>query len=403
MKILVADDDVVTRMLLERSLKKWGYVVISAVDGQTAWELLQQEDAPRIVILDWMMPGYDGIEICQKLNQKNNGSFTYTILLTSKGEKENILIGFNSGAHDFLVKPFDPDELKTRLDVGVRIIEYEETLKEKNKQLECYATQMEDLAEERYRQLAHADRMSTLGILSAGIAHEINNPTTFIAGNLQIFQDFWKEIELNLSQKLKVTKGDKKKLTFILEEMPKMLTDMRSGVDRIVRIVKGLKAYAHRDSGERIFCQINQCIQEAIGLCRNSLNSKIKIELDLKDHLPEIKANAQQLEQIFINFFVNSVDAMEEEEKGILRVVTDKIDGWLKIIIEDTGPGIPVENLTKIWEPFFTTKKVGKGTGLGLPISQKIIENHGGKIRYENRKEGGARFIIELEIDHEDK
>ena len=129
MRILIADDDEVSRFKLEALLSKWGYEVISVEDGMLAWEALQQENAPRLTILDWMMPGMDGSEICRQLRQSRKGAYVYVLLLTSKVGKEDIVAGMEAGADDYLGKPFDAQELKVRLRAGKRIVDLEEALR----------------------------------------------------------------------------------------------------------------------------------------------------------------------------------------------------------------------------------------------------------------------------------
>ncbi len=129
MRILIADDDEVSRCKLEALLSKWGYDVVSVEDGMLAWEALQQENAPRLAILDWMMPGLDGSEICRRLRQSSKGAYVYALLLTSRVGKEDIVAGMEAGADDYLSKPFDAQELKVRLRAGKRIVDLEEALR----------------------------------------------------------------------------------------------------------------------------------------------------------------------------------------------------------------------------------------------------------------------------------
>jgi two-component system cell cycle response regulator len=124
MKILIAEDDVTSRLILENMLTKWGYDVVSTTDGNDAWEKLQEEDAPRLLILDWMMPGIEGIEICRRIreNSKSEDQYTYVTLLTAKESKENIVTGMEAGADDYITKPFDMHELRVRVRAGERIV-----------------------------------------------------------------------------------------------------------------------------------------------------------------------------------------------------------------------------------------------------------------------------------------
>lgn len=139
MKILVADDRPATRFALRKKIQSWGFDVVEAADGNTALEILQGDDPPRIAILDWMMPGIDGVDICRKLHEDKKGAFIYTILLTSKNEREDLVFALESGAHNFQTKPFSPEELHAHVNVGCRLVVADDKLKE-------YAAEMERLA-----------------------------------------------------------------------------------------------------------------------------------------------------------------------------------------------------------------------------------------------------------------
>ena len=137
MKILIADDEPVSRRLLQLTLIKWGYEVIAVSDGDEAWSALQQEDAPALAILDWVMPGLDGIEVCRRVRQMARSLPVYIIFLTSKGSREDIVEGLQAGADDFLTKPFDAQELQARLQVGKRIVQLQSELAQQVKELEA--------------------------------------------------------------------------------------------------------------------------------------------------------------------------------------------------------------------------------------------------------------------------
>ncbi len=399
MQILIADDDLSTRKLLEMRLKKWGYDVVSACDGNEAWEILQKNDAPRIALLDWIMPHMNGIELCEKIKKAEKMPFTFVIILTSKTNKEDIVKGLDAGADDYVIKPFDSNELKSRVAAGIRILKYDAELKKKNSQLACFASEMETLANERARQLVHSDRMATLGVMSAGIAHEINNPLTFISNNAQIVQKLLEKNEDSIREKLEQGGEEKKKLKVFIQELPISLEGISKGVARIKRIVGGLKGYARKSKGGRGLYDITQCIDEALEICHSSLKNLVTVEKHFDEDLPKIKVNSQEIEQVLINLFVNAAHAMESLKKGSIKISANLTNGFLRVFIEDSGPGIPEDKLEKIWESFYTSKTAGKGTGLGLSISKEIIKNHGGTIKAENVLNSGARFIIELPCD----
>lgn len=395
MKILIAEDDIISRTLLEGMLGNWGYEVIATEDGNQAWDAVQSE-TPDIAILDWMMPGLDGIDLCRNIRNAENLHYIYIIMLSAKGRDEDVLAGFNAGADNYMVKPFDGDILRSRIAVGLRVIEYDRKLTEKNKQLQQHSCEMEKLAQERSRQLVHAERMATVGLLSAGIAHEINNPTSFISGNIQTLEKFWKDVEpvLQVTEMPDELDG---KLEFILEEMPKTIDGIRSGVKRVSKIVNGLKAFCRKDHGDLVTCDVNACIEQSLELCRNALKYHVTVEKNLANSLPQIKADSQQIEQVFVNLFTNAVDAIGEKD-GTITIETKVVNDTVLITVADSGSGIAADKLDDIWQPFFTTKAVGSGTGLGLSTVLGIIENHEGHIEVKNKAAGGVLFTISLPV-----
>lgn len=398
MRILIADDDPATRFMLEDAVSEWGYEAVVATDGQQAYDILSGQDALQLALLDWMMPGMYGPEICYKIRQMKGLPFIYMIILTSKTEKKDLAAALEAGADDFLSKPVDNDELKSRLAVGVRAVQYEQALIEKNKQLDEYANRMEALAEERAKQLVHAERLAVLGTLTAGIAHEIANPLTAVAGIVSLLDMDWKVAEPCIRDALRRGVEDEERLTRVLQGTPKLLDDAMSATDRAIRFLQNLKGFSRKDHDLLATCSINKCIEIALRLGSHSLKNGIRIEEDLAEDLPSLRANPLQLEQVFLNLFINAADAMAASGGGTLGIVSRQVDDKLAVIVEDTGCGISEDKLQTIWEPFFTTKNMDKGTGLGLSISRGIVEDHKGTIRAENKPDGGARFIVELPI-----
>jgi DNA-binding response OmpR family regulator len=161
MKILIAEDDLTTLRILEAKLVKWGYEVVSAVNGKEAWEKLQGEDVPKLAVLDWMMPGMDGTEVCQKLRQVETSVPTYTILLTARKGKEDVVKGLQAGADDYIAKPFDLDELRARIEVGRRVVKLQTDLVEREK--------LQGVIE-----------------MAGAVCHELNQPLQVISGLVEL-------------------------------------------------------------------------------------------------------------------------------------------------------------------------------------------------------------------------
>ena len=401
MKVLVAEDDRISRRILEKYLRQWGYVVVCTVDGDQAWDALQNDNF-HMAVLDWMMPGLSGIDLCRQIRSDPRFKHLYLLLLSGRAEKRDMIDGLEAGADDYVVKPFDPMELGSRLKVGKRLVESGILLQQKNAELASYARDMEMLAEERAQMLVHSDRLASLGVLTAGVAHEINNPSTFISGNVQTLERCWPMIQAALQKEIELNPDRRRRIELVINEFPNMMSGIRNGVKRISKIVDGLKSFARIDGNELQDFEINHCLDQAMLLCSNRFKHKTKAVMALGADIPTITGDYQKMEQVFVNLFVNAADAIEEKahlaEKGMLRICSEFKAPYINVTVEDNGPGIPKDKLRDIWKPFFTTKAVGKGTGLGLAISHGIIQDHGGDIYVENKPEGGARFTIKLPV-----
>lgn len=429
MKILVVDDNKIDRLFLHVALKQLGYDIVEAVNGHDAISALDSQSI-NIVISDWMMPGMDGIELCQHIRARNDSDgYIYVIMVTSKADEQDLMKGFEAGVDAYLQKPISIKILNVQIKVGIRIINLEKQLTYEKLKVSRFAHEMETLAKQRAKQLVHADRMASLGVLAAGIAHEINNPATFINGNIQTFEKFWSIIQERLlspsrsglsitdaapanenatqtNENSKFAKPlDEKdsRMAFIIDEMPGLIDGIRSGTRRIQKIVGGLKSYARQENPEPIESDVHKIIDDALLLCHNSLKYNITVEKSYSDNLPPLFCDPQQIEQVFVNIFNNSADAMENMAHGILGINTARENNQVVICIDDNGPGLTRDSLDNIWDPFFTTKPVGKGTGLGMSISHGIIKSHGGSITAENNPAGGARFTIKFPVNIKNK
>jgi len=394
MKVLIVDDDSLVLKLLEGLLLNWGYEIELATDGEAAMEIMSDpQKRPQIAVLDWVMPCIDGIELCKNIKGgKKKYGFIYTILLTGKNEKKDIIIGLDAGADDYLTKPINPAELKSRLHVGVRIVEYEQELKkhtrqleEQNEALEKYARILESLAEERARQLIHSERLSTLGELSAGIAHEINNYLSPVAGYTEM-------LEIQTSKLEEIIPPE------ITNAFSIYIKGINESSEKIRNLMERIRTHSRKSGGDKSYVSVNNVLTHSIELCTSKLR-KFKLVKNLAKNIGLTLINIQEIEQVLINVLKNAAEALEGRIDGIISVKTYQDNDFACVSIADNGTGIPEDELEKIWDSFFTTKPTEKGTGLGLSISKSIIEEHGGTIEARNNPEkAGAEFIIKLPV-----
>jgi two-component system, NtrC family, sensor kinase len=388
--VLIADDDITSREIVKSILQEWGYTVLAACDGNQALQVLQTHNDIAVAILDWIMPGLNGLDICARFTDQND-FHTHLMLLSSKGDLQDVITGLDSGAHDYLIKPFKPLELRARINAGIRSYEMKKIIFQ-------YAHSMEQLAAEKAAQLIHADRLSTLGILSAGITHEINNPLGFIQGNIQFLLDCWPTIQPALQQVSNNPEFNETAVAMCLQEFEPSLRGMQNGIARISKIISGLKQYARKDSGEKKETSLKTLLDNAILLTDNKLKNRVTINTPTFNKDYRVYADSQKIEQVFINLLLNAADALESSTNPTITISYTLENQFITIHFTDNGPGIPSNVLGKIFMPFFTTKQPGKGTGLGLAICQSIIEEHNGTITAHNNNAHacGAIFSVSL-------
>lgn len=378
--------------MLRLVLEKWGYKVDSRIDGEDAFASLSAIDGPRLALLDWMMPGMDGVQTCRRLREEFPSRNYYLVLLTARSGDADVQDALRSGADDFISKPFSLLVLQARIEVGFRTLEMQKTIAD-------FAEQMQRLASSRTSQLVHADRMASLGLISASVAHEINNPASFIAVNIRNIADLWPSVTASLGPE--PTESDKLKAASLVREMPAILQEMDDGVARIRQITSELRAFSRTGHSNPCPTNVVDSLKKSLRLASIRMKDRVDVETSFPESPPRIVAEATRLEQVFLNLILNAVDAMEDCTPKRLTLQVAKSECMLDIRIRDSGPGIPPESLESLFQPFFTTKPTGKGTGLGLFISRGIVEEIGGVLLLENTKGPGASFLVRLPIFEE--
>jgi len=277
--------------------------------------------------------------------------------------------------------------------------------------------------------LVQSEKMSSLGQLVAGIAHEINNPINFIYGNIlpadQYIKDLIELIELYQEEVKQIPPVIEDKiaeidLDFVAEDLPKLLGSMKVGAERVCDLVKSLRIFSRLDESESKAVNLHECIDSTLTILRHNLKDRVgrsRIVVNKSyGQIPEIECYPGPLNQVFMNLLVNAIDALEErdqhrsfaasqEQPSQIEGITERLDSapldqaWIAIRIRDNGPGIQDSAIDKLFDPFFTTKPVGKGTGLGLSISHQIIvEKHHGRLTCNSILGEGSEFVIEIPV-----
>jgi two-component system, NtrC family, sensor kinase len=381
------------------------YSCVEATSVREALEHLSKNEFA-LIITELIIPGISGIELLRKVIE--NHPYTPVIMVSAIDQPQRVLDALRLGAF----KPYDLSVLELAIERALehrRLLlnarQYKLDLEIRNRELSRGKLELQRLQS----QIVHNEKMASLGQLAAGIAHELNNPVGFIYGNINILSKSIAELNelLNAYDEIELSPADREKINSIKmridyevmsEDLSSIIEDCREGSTRIRDIVQNLRTFSRLDEAEFKKTDVNEGIDSTIRLLsRYYSGDKIVLKRDFGT-LPLIDAFSGQLNQVWMNLLANAAQAIGKKE-GVVTVKTCAYDENVVIEISDTGCGIPFDEISRIFEPFYTTKPVGEGTGLGLSISFSIIEQHQGTISVDSRVNQGTTFTVTLPIN----
>jgi len=361
-KILIVDDEADARFLCSEILSDL-YETEEAENVAQALEKIESF-SPHIVLSDIKMPGEDGISLLKKV--KKSHPEIYVALLTGHGDKQLAIEAIRSGAFDFIEKPFEDEEILSTVERMATVIELHQKL---------------EMAKLR---TAESEKMASLGLMSGGIAHEINTPLGAILLTAQA-------IERGL-----------KKESPDLEKASKMAGKIQMMVDNISQIIQSLKAFS-RDSQGDAFEESNlmDIVQNTISLCKNKIKiSNVEVRMDEGLKNVPVPCRPSEIIQVLVNLVNNACDAIQDLEEKWIELKVEESADTVKLILKDSGGGIPQDALEKIFDPFYTTKDIDKGTGLGLYVCSGLVKGHGGSLEIDSSSKN-TTFVLSLPKSHE--
>ena len=367
MRVLLVDDEDEFRQTIAKRLVKRGMTPDQARDGEACLSILEKQSID-VVVLDVKMPGMNGLDVLNHI--KKRYPKTEVILLTGHATTEDGVEGIKSGAFDYLMKPIKLEHLISKISQAYEKIQREE---ERRREVE-FRSRME-------QQMIACERLASLGTLAAGVAHEINNPLAIMKESVG-----W--------MKLLLEKTDKEQMTR-KEDFYKALNKIENSIERARRITHQLLGFARKTDSVLSETNIKELVEEMVELVkREATHKEIEISQLMDSSLNSFWTDPYQLRQVLMNLLTNAVHATGV--RGKITVMVENQGDQVALTVRDTGQGIPRENMERIFEPFFSTKAPGEGTGLGLFVSRGIVERLGGTISVESQVGKGANFCVRL-------
>lgn len=410
--VLIVDDISTNIDVLMQALEPLGYSISAAPSGEVALQLAPKLK-PDIILLDVMMANLDGFETCRLLKKDPQTKDIPVIFITARNDIQDLMAGFNVGAVDYISKPFNFEEVCARVSVHFQnqsllrereqmLLEYKKLMDQlsiKSKELEKAhheALEANEKLKHAQSQLVHGEKMAALGEMVSGIGHEVNNPCNFIINNVAGLNKNLEKIRSMLNQ---ILSGDdsgeriKGLMSPYWQNSDESILSIREGADRIAGIVKSLRNFSRLGEGDLNDVDINEVAAGTIKIMSHLMND-LEFETEFLANAT-VKCSPAQISQVIMNVLGNAIYAANMNvDGGRVSVKTRNTESEVILEVQDNGPGIPENIQQKVFEPFFTTKPVGEGSGLGLSISYKIMQEHGGQIEFDTSSSGTTFRVI---------
>jgi len=352
MKLLIADDELSTRVFLRHCAAKWDYDLVEASDGLEALSMLHEADPPRIAVLDWMMPGLDGVEICSRLNAQDNGPLIYTILLTGKSDKEDVIHALDHGAHDFLSKPVHIGELQSRIAVGRRLVEAHDRLLEL------------DRLKERFLRLA---------------AHDLRNPLGYIITMSEMLTD--------------------RDFAEVRQDMDSHLQSIHETASAMQNLINDLLDVAAAWEGKftvsRKPASLTEIVRQAITDRQTAAAGRQLRLMEQLSELPPVSCDPDRIQQAVDRLLANAFKLAPSE--STVTVSAELEENSVRVAVADQGPSRNSRELAA-FSAAAAPSAGGRDSNLSLTVVKKIIELHQGQVQAQEQAGGGSVFSFTLPL-----
>lgn len=413
------------------SKNPYGYELTLADQGSRGIAIVEtsiQEEKPfAVAFIDMKMPGLNGAETAGKIWTIDPRIKIVMVTAYSEYAPEDIIAVTGRDDLFYLRKPFNYEEilqfaraLTHTWELEQKKIALQSELEHSNRTLAEVNRGLEQKVHDQASMIVQAEKMASIGLLAAGVAHEINNPLSYVRTNLDTSKKYFTQI-VSVIQKYEGLESylasstdpkaaqllndlvDEKKdndIDFIVADVEDLIAESLYGVDKIREIVQDLRTFSRVDDAKQNDLNLNDALDNTLKMLKNQIKPGTTVTKNFGD-IPRVRCYPQKISQVLMNVLINAIQAIED--RGTIELSTRFVqtgrraeDRFVEIVVSDTGCGIPQENLKKLFDPFFTTKPVGTGTGLGLSIVYEIITFHGGRIDVTSQLGQGSRFRILL-------
>lgn len=407
--ILVVDDLPDNLRLLEGVLRGAGYRVRPATGGTLALRAARHR-TPDLILLDITMPEMDGFAVCAQLQEDPELRQVPVIFISALDDTAAKVRALDAGGVDYVTKPFEAKEVLARVRAHCALRRARQDLEARNEELERTLAALK----RAQVQLVQQEKLASLGVLAAGLAHELNNPINFIAaGSVGL-----RQVQGGLLQLLAAYESgaDAAAIAALRAELDEAdpahalreLTDsIAAGAKRCAGIVEGMRIYAHPGQQDMTLVPLEDSVRSALMLLQNRLRRGIRVDTSFPE-LPMTLCHPGPMNQVFVNLISNAIDALDsagttDPQIDIdARLASEAGRDGIAVSVTDNGPGIDPVDQERIFDPFYTSKPVGAGVGLGLSISHGIVADHQGRIRCESPAAGGTRFTVWIPLPDEE-
>jgi two-component system, NtrC family, sensor kinase len=407
--VLLIDDQTMVSDVLQRCLRTETDIDFYYCNDPTLAISMAIDLAPSVILQDLVMPDVDGLMLLRWFRLNPDTRDIPMVVLSCKEDAYLKAEAFTYGANDYLIKLPDAVELVARIRYHAQAYENLKALRAATAAAEAQSKELTETLIQLQEMQAHiiqAEKMTGLGQMVAGIAHEINNPINFIHGNIQHFQSYMDDLLglvalYNTAYPTSTPEiqdyAETIDLAFMTDDLPKVVTSMKGGADRIRNIILSLRNFARLDEAEKKTVDLHDGLDSTLLLLGHRLQASVQVTRNY-GRVPRLQCYPAQINQVFLHLINNALDAIESESGPQHLTLRTQVlnNNRVQITFHDNGPGISPDIQSRIFEPFFTTKPVNKGTGLGLSICYKVMQKHEGTIDVYSHPGQGTTFTIEM-------